>query len=183
VEWRKLVSEWGREWVSEFVRGLLQLSPCELLLLEAGSWGTGTIWEPSIRGRSTIGSCYQATTDEDKADWEDLVSAVVNCSVCELVTVLHLLVVTICKWSVNPITNPNPIYSNSYVPQYWTEAPEFKSMPQHDNFFFNFTAHMVSIPAIYYSSFLLFMTMHWYILIVPLFIFTVKFFQIMMGKN
>jgi hypothetical protein len=27
---------------------------------------------------------HQATTDEDTADWENLVRAVVNCRVCEL---------------------------------------------------------------------------------------------------
>jgi hypothetical protein len=44
--------EWsGASWlVSEWVRGLLRLSPCELLLLETGSWGTATVrecrWQP-----------------------------------------------------------------------------------------------------------------------------------------
>jgi hypothetical protein len=36
------------------------------------------------------------------------VRAVVNCRVCELATALWLLLVTFCKSSVNPITNPNP---------------------------------------------------------------------------
>jgi hypothetical protein len=44
---------------------------------------------------------------------EDLVRAVVNCRVCELAIALKLLVVTICKCSVNPITNPNAVCSQS----------------------------------------------------------------------
>jgi hypothetical protein len=31
-----------------------------------------------------VGSRYQATTDEDIRDWEDLVRALENCRVCEL---------------------------------------------------------------------------------------------------
>jgi hypothetical protein len=41
------------------------------------------------------------------------VRVVVNCRVCELATALYLLVVTICKCSINPITDPNPVYSHS----------------------------------------------------------------------
>jgi hypothetical protein len=37
----------------------------------------------------------------------------VKCRVCELAMVLQLHVVTICKWSINPITNPNHIYSHT----------------------------------------------------------------------
>jgi hypothetical protein len=59
-------------WVSELVRELLKFSPCELLLLEAGSWGTGIVSEPWLWRTSTTGSCYQATTGKDTADWEDL---------------------------------------------------------------------------------------------------------------
>jgi hypothetical protein len=44
--------------------------------------------------------------------------AVVNCRVCELAIALQLLVVTICKCSVNPITNPNPVYSHFITSQY-----------------------------------------------------------------
>jgi hypothetical protein len=56
---------------------------------------------------------HQATTGEDTVDWESLVRAVVNCRVCELAIVLELLVFTICKCSINPITNPNSIYSQT----------------------------------------------------------------------
>jgi hypothetical protein len=44
--------------------------------------------------------------------------AAVNFRVCELATALQLLVVMMCKWSVTPITNPNPDYSQSYTWQY-----------------------------------------------------------------
>jgi hypothetical protein len=67
MEWSELVGEW----VSELVRGLLRFSPCELLLLEAGSWGTGTVQERKGGGTSAIGSRYQKT-GEDTTDWEDL---------------------------------------------------------------------------------------------------------------
>jgi hypothetical protein len=65
------VEEWVGLWISESVRGLLRFSPCELLLLEAGSWGTRTIREPRGRGTSAVGSRYQKTV-ADKAGWEDL---------------------------------------------------------------------------------------------------------------
>jgi hypothetical protein len=41
--------------------------------------------------------CHQATTGEDTSDWEDLVHAVVNCRLCELVIALYLLVVSVQK--------------------------------------------------------------------------------------
>jgi hypothetical protein len=46
-------------WVSEWGRGLLRFSPCDPLLLEFDSWGTGIIREPRVRGRSAVGSRYQ----------------------------------------------------------------------------------------------------------------------------
>jgi hypothetical protein len=42
-----------------------------MLLLEAASWGKGVVREPRVSGTSTVGSRYQAMT-EDTADWEDL---------------------------------------------------------------------------------------------------------------
>jgi hypothetical protein len=67
--------EWsGASWmVSEWFIGLLRLSPCELLVVEAGSWGMGITWEPRVRGTCVIQMRYQTTTAEDTADWEDLV--------------------------------------------------------------------------------------------------------------
>jgi hypothetical protein len=38
----------------------------------------------SMEAEDIVGICYQGTTGEDTADWEDLVHAVVNCRVCEL---------------------------------------------------------------------------------------------------
>jgi hypothetical protein len=52
VEWNEeRVGWWGSEW------GLLRLSPCEPLVLESGSWVTGIVWEPSVRGTTAIESC------------------------------------------------------------------------------------------------------------------------------
>jgi hypothetical protein len=42
------------------------------------------------------------------------VRAVVNYRVCELAKRLSLIVVTICKSPINPITNPNPV-SSRYI--------------------------------------------------------------------
>jgi hypothetical protein len=101
VEWSKLVGKWVSEWVR-----LRWFSPCELLLLEPGRWGTAIVQEPRVRGMPAVGSCYQTMTGEDIADWEDLVHAIVNCRVCEL-AVLQLLVRVVmscvCKCSINPI--------------------------------------------------------------------------------
>jgi hypothetical protein len=35
--------------------------------------------------------------------------------VCELALAIQLLVVTICKWSINPINSPNPVYSHTHI--------------------------------------------------------------------
>jgi hypothetical protein len=61
------------------VRGLLQFSPCQLLLLEAGSWGTGIVREPRVRATSAFENRYETSTVEGTADWDELVRAVVNC--------------------------------------------------------------------------------------------------------
>jgi hypothetical protein len=42
----------------------------------------------STEAEDTVGICRLATTGEDTANWDDLVRAVVNCSVCELATAL-----------------------------------------------------------------------------------------------
>jgi hypothetical protein len=107
VEWSDLVGE-------QPVRGLLQFGRCELLLLEAGIWGKGTVREPRVRRTSAAGSRYQATTGEYTAHLKDAV----NCRVCELAIALWLLVVTIIKCFINSITNLNPLYRHSYTWQY-----------------------------------------------------------------
>jgi hypothetical protein len=55
------------ELVSDLVREL-QFSRCELLLLEAGSSGTGTVREPRVWRNFAVGRRYQATTGEDTTD-------------------------------------------------------------------------------------------------------------------
>jgi hypothetical protein len=55
------------------IRELLRFSRCELLLLQAGSWGMGTVRELRTKGTSAIGNCYQATASEE---------VTVNSSVC-----------------------------------------------------------------------------------------------------
>lgn len=82
-DWIELDCEWER--------GLLRLSHCELLLLEADSWGKGAVWKPIRRGKSSVESRYQATPSEDTAR-EDLVRAVVDCTVREFATALQLFV-------------------------------------------------------------------------------------------
>jgi hypothetical protein len=73
-----------------------------------------------VKRSTAVGSRYQTTIGEDTANWEHLVRAVVKCWVCELTIALWSLVVTICKCSINPINNPNPVYSQSYTQQYIT---------------------------------------------------------------
>jgi hypothetical protein len=70
--------------------------------------------------KDVVGIRHQATTGEDRADWEDLVGVLVNCRACELAIALQLLVVAICKRSTNAITNPNLVYSHSYT---WQQIP------------------------------------------------------------
>jgi hypothetical protein len=43
------------------------------------------------------------------------VCTVVNCRVCDLTIALWLLAVTFCTSSVNPISNPNPVYSHTHT--------------------------------------------------------------------
>jgi hypothetical protein len=195
-------TSWKLQWsllVGERVSlRLLWFSPCELLLLEAGSWGSEIVRVPKARGTFAVGNRYQTTASGDcnrlrrlstcslsflflplwgrghpwnalfhfnflilrhsigllgreispsqgcyickqriNADkhpclaWDSNprsqrssgrrqfmlrsrgVQAVMNCKVCELAKALELLLVTFCKNSTNPITNPNPDYNQS----------------------------------------------------------------------
>jgi hypothetical protein len=101
--------EQARWLVSEWVRGPLRFSPSELLLLEAGGWGIGIVQEPRVRGMSTDGSCYQATTGKDTSRLRRLSTCY---SELQCVWISDSTIAT-CKWSINPITNSNPIYSHS----------------------------------------------------------------------
>jgi hypothetical protein len=121
----------------------LQYSPSELLLWEAGRC-TGTVREPRVRGTSAFGSRYRARANEDTAGWEDLVRAVVNCSVCELAIALYLLVVSICKCSINPITNPNPARSHSHTWEYHFQV-HFDTQPVLIDSLKNFCTNQISI--------------------------------------
>jgi hypothetical protein len=51
-------------------------------------------------------------TSEDKEDFMCVVITVIF-GVCNSVRLLQLPVVTIHKWSINPVTNPNPVESHS----------------------------------------------------------------------
>jgi hypothetical protein len=66
--------EWVGWWVSGWVRGLLQFSSCEPLLLEAGSWGTQVVRKPRLTGTSAIESSYRITAREE---WEFICSVVI----------------------------------------------------------------------------------------------------------
>jgi hypothetical protein len=59
-----------------------------------------TIWELGGRGSSTVGSHYQRT-DEDSTQ--------------KIHELLLLLVAAGCRRPINPITNPNLVYSHSYM--------------------------------------------------------------------
>jgi hypothetical protein len=76
VEWSELVGEW--------VRRQLRFSRCELLLLEAGSWGPERVREPRGRGTFAFGSRYRATASKDViVDTSECVCVcvAVNCNV------------------------------------------------------------------------------------------------------
>jgi hypothetical protein len=66
-----------------------------------------------VTGSYGVESHYQKAAGEDSRLRR--LSTVVNCRLCELPIALELLVVTICKTSINPITNPNPVISHSYT--------------------------------------------------------------------
>jgi hypothetical protein len=56
-----------------------------------------------------VGICHRVTPSEDT---EDIVRALVNCRVGGLAIALSLPVITSYKWSINPVTNPNPMSSH-----------------------------------------------------------------------
>jgi hypothetical protein len=63
----------------------------------------------SLRRRES-GSREMSTVDV-----EELVRAAVSCRICELAIALQLFVVTNSKCSINPITNPNSVYSHTHT--------------------------------------------------------------------
>jgi hypothetical protein len=58
---------------------------------------------------------HQTTIGEDTVDWEDLLRSVVNFCVCVCKLAIIFIIVTICKWSLNPIANSNPVCSHPYT--------------------------------------------------------------------
>jgi hypothetical protein len=68
----------------------------------SGNNNVNTEGEDSPLLRSVIGKQLV------KAEWGGLACAVVICKAWKLVKVLWLLVLMICKWSINRATNPNP---------------------------------------------------------------------------
>jgi hypothetical protein len=76
------------------------------------SWSNELVVRQSPSGKNVstetyeiVGIRYQATIGADTADWEDLVRAVVN---CKSVWISDYAIVTICKCSINPITESKP---------------------------------------------------------------------------
>jgi hypothetical protein len=53
-----------------------------------------------------VGIRNQETTGKETADWENLLRDVMNCRVW----IIASSVVTICKCSIIPIANPDPVY-------------------------------------------------------------------------
>jgi hypothetical protein len=82
----------------------------------AGQARTGAMVH-GIWGSYDVRSRYQAT-GEDTPNWENLLRPLVNCIKCELAIALEIFLLTICKCSINPITNTNPVYSPSITLQY-----------------------------------------------------------------
>jgi hypothetical protein len=107
-------SELIGEWLSEF-EDCCGFSPCEPLLLEAGSWGTGIVREPRVRGTSAVEAVTRKRMVKTQQAGKSLVCALLNCRMCELATALQLLVVTSCvnECAINPITDLNPVYSHT----------------------------------------------------------------------
>jgi hypothetical protein len=90
---------------------------CQTIISIWGSTPRLTDWltvSSNVTLTLTLTCCsrYQETSIEDR---EDLICSVftVIFRVCNSAIVLQLFVVTTCKWSINPILNPNPVYSHS----------------------------------------------------------------------
>jgi hypothetical protein len=90
------------------VRWLLELNYCELLLLQAGSWGWGQFGNPEERERLSLEAATRQRLVKTVRDWEDAVCHTVICGVCRRVRAQSLLVVTSCKIPIDPVPNLNP---------------------------------------------------------------------------
>jgi hypothetical protein len=96
----------------------LGYSSYEMLQLEAGSRGTGTVREPRGRGKSAVESRYRATAIEDA--YVDISGWVtVNCKMQSR---------AVSNSPVNPVINPKPVYSHVPSRDVYAE-PNFFNVP------------------------------------------------------
>jgi hypothetical protein len=79
------------------------------------SWGRGQFGNPEEGERPPLKAAAKQRLVRTVTDWEDLVCHILICEVCRTVTAWSLLVVTGCKSTINPITNPNLISSHNHV--------------------------------------------------------------------
>jgi hypothetical protein len=70
LSWAELVDWRVNELVTELVRGLLQFIRCDLLLLEAGSWGRGQIGNSEAGERPPLKAATKERPVETVTDWK-----------------------------------------------------------------------------------------------------------------
>jgi hypothetical protein len=100
-----------------------------LTVIKMWSWAPGGCFIPRQTGRLTVGrnirlrlSLVGCETFASRSVTRKLLVKT-NCSVVRrrvhvLARVLYLLVVTIWRYSVNPVTNPNPVYRQTQIRTY-----------------------------------------------------------------
>jgi hypothetical protein len=82
-------------------------------MLEAGSWGRGPFGNPEDGGRPPLEVATRQRLGKTENDFKCAVVTVIF-GVCNSGRLSKVLVFTFCKYSINPITNPNPVYRHSY---------------------------------------------------------------------
>jgi hypothetical protein len=87
-----------------------------LLLWEARSRSRGEFGNPEEGECPPLEAAIKQRLLKALTDWEDLVCSIVICEVCR--TVQSSFVVASCKSSINPITNPKPVYTHTITWQY-----------------------------------------------------------------
>jgi hypothetical protein len=112
--WAKSVGEQSARWLPQFSR-------CEALLLEFGSWVTGIVLEPRVRGTSAVRSRCKATASAD--------SNILRTLVC----MCHCRTEWCIKLSINPITNPYSVYK-SRASKYVTIFLNYREQWGHSKF-------------------------------------------------
>jgi hypothetical protein len=88
--------------------------------------GRRTVWEPRRRGRSALKAVTRRqvrTQLNEKTKVKTRLNEKTKCVLLCFACVWNgdsarLIVITSCKRSIHPITNPNPVYSHSYIWQY-----------------------------------------------------------------